>query len=88
MEATELREIQKRVKFDAPSMAVSLGLDYEQYRRYLYGTAAIPQSVADLAVQFEIIQKEQDEKRDRDFCAYLDRHYPNGIISEVIDADE
>ncbi len=87
MEAKELREIQARIKFDAPSMALCLGLDYEQYRRYLYGAAVIPENVKRAALELEQVQKQFDIQRDREYCHFLDTHYPNGIMSEAIECE-
>ena len=55
MTVFELRAIQKRINFDAPSMAACLGVDREQYRRYYYGHAAIPANIERAALELEQI---------------------------------
>lgn len=55
MNVFELRAIQKRINFDAPSMAACLGVDHEQYRRYYYGHATIPTNIERAALELEQI---------------------------------
>lgn len=82
MEPSELKAIQEKIKFDGPSTAICLGIDYEQYRRYLYGCAVIPDSVARAASELVAIEREFDISRDREYQEFLQRSYPQGIASE------
>lgn len=83
MTHTDLQQLQKRIKFDCRSMALCMGINYEQYRRYYYGHAVIPASVERAALELEQIQREFDIARDIEYCAFLDQQYPGGILSEV-----
>lgn len=87
MTHTDLKAIQESLKFDAKTMSILLGIDYEQYRRYLYGTAAITETVARAAQELVNIEREFDIARDAEYCKFLDQHYPQGVISEVIDME-
>jgi hypothetical protein len=79
----ELQQLQKRIKFDAPSMALCMGIDYEKYRRFYYGHTVIPVNIERAALELEQIQKEFDIVRAKEHCQFLDTHYPRGIMSEV-----
>ena len=87
MEPSELKAIQEQIKFDGPAMSVSLGIAYEQYRRYLYGAAEIPEEVARAAQELVIIEQQFDVSRDREYCRFLDHHYPQGIVSECVEVE-
>lgn len=87
MTHTDLKAIQESLKFDAKTMSILLGIDYEQYRRYLDGAAAITETVARAAQELVNIEREFDIARDAEYCKFLDQHYPQGVISEVIDME-
>jgi len=87
MTPKELKAIQERIKFDGPATALCLGIDYEQYRRYIYGTTEIPESVARAAIELEAIEKQFDISRCREYDKFLDSHYPRGLPSEYIDVE-
>lgn len=55
MTHTELKDLQDRIKFDAPSMAACLGVPYQTYRNYLYGVNAIPANIERAARELEQI---------------------------------
>ena len=86
MTAIGLRELQERIKFDAPSMAACLGVDYEQYRRYYYGHTEIPAKIERAALELEAINVVFMEERyspggtlDQELAV----KYPFGIRSEI-----
>jgi hypothetical protein len=79
----EIQDIQKRIKFDARSMAACLGIDYDQYRHYYYGHIKIPAGVARAAQEIENIEKEFDIKRDADYCQFLQEKFPFGVPNEA-----
>jgi hypothetical protein len=85
MTAAELRDLQQRIKFDAPTMAACLGIDYDQYRRYYYGRAVIPAGVARAALALEVFERECDAARAADGVAAIELQFPHGIPSEVCD---
>lgn len=55
MNAEQLQNIQKSINFDGPSMAICMGIDYEQYRRYYYGHTAIPDNIERAAMELQQI---------------------------------
>jgi len=88
MIAEELMALQKRIKFDAPSMARSLGekpdsVPYETYRNYIYGANAIPENIAQAAIALEHRLKVQDQQRAIEMERILNEQFPYGIMSEV-----
>lgn len=82
MTAKDLKDIQDRIKFDGPSMSTVLGVPYEQYRRFIYGAAEIPEKVARAALELEAIEKQFDISRDMEYCRFLEKSYPQGIVSD------
>ena len=87
MTHTKLKAIQEQIKFDGPSMAAELGIDYEQYRRFVYGKAEITASVEKAVIDMAAREREFDIARDAEYCKFLDQHYPQGVISEAIDME-
>ena len=87
MKPKDLKAIQERIKFDARTMSICLGIDYEQYRSYLYGCAVIPDTVARAAQELVTIEEQFDIARDHEYCQFLNHHYPQGIASEPIDLE-
>ena len=83
MNPSDLQAIQKRIRFNAPSMAACLGIPYQTYRNYLYGANAIPASVERAALALEAFEKECDAKREAETEDLLRREYPGGIPSEA-----
>lgn len=82
--ATQLREIQDRIKFDAPSMASCLGLKLSCYRKYLYGENLIPEMVARHALELENINLLFMSDLPARVDAVADKEFPHGIMSEFI----
>lgn len=85
MTAAALQALQKRIRFDAPSMAACLGIPYQTYRNYRYGANAIPAHVERAALELERFERECDAAREADGVAVIDRQFPHGIPSEVIE---
>lgn len=86
MTATELQELQERIKFDSPSMSACLGINYEQYRRYYYGHTEIPTTVERAALELETINVVFMQERyspGGSFDRELSKKYPFGIRSEI-----
>lgn len=86
MTNTELKELQQRIKFDAPSMALCLGIPYHTYRNYYFGSNKIPANIERAARELEQINITFIEERYKpggEFDREIDRMHPNGIISEV-----
>ena len=79
----DLQNLQYRMKFDAVSMAVTSGIDYEQYRRYYYGKTPIPAHHERALLEAEQVQKEFDVVRCNEAQRVLDQMYPYGIVSEL-----
>ena len=83
MTAKELKSLQDRIKFDAPSMAASLEIPYQTYRNYIYGANAIPEAIERKALEIEkadiAFMKELPARVDE----RVKREFPNGIMSEV-----
>ena len=83
MTANDLKNVQQRIKFDAPSMAACLGIPYQTYRNYLYGANAIPASVERAALALEEFERECDTAREAETEDLLQRQFPGGIPSEA-----
>jgi len=86
MTASELKEIQRAIKFDAPSMAISIGIPYHTYRNYYYGANAIPADVAHRIIEVKHINEAYLQERYKpqgEYDKLLNQMYPHGIISEV-----
>jgi hypothetical protein len=83
MTAEMLRSIQEEIKFDAPSMAASLGVTIRAYRNYLYGANAIPDVVDRNALELLHINREFIRTAPARIDARIDREFPHGILSEV-----
>jgi len=71
----DLQALQTRLNFDAPSMAVLLGIGHEQYRRHYYGKTPIPATIARSALELEGIENMRREM----MCKRLDR-VPLGMV--------
>lgn len=79
----DLREIQRKIKFNAPSMALCLGIKYRTYRNYYYGMNRIPEHIA-----VKVLDLEQ---KNNEFIAgiparvdyHVNKQFPNGLMSEV-----
>lgn len=71
MTAQELKNLQQRIKFDAPSMALYLGVSHDQCRKYLCGQTAIPPEVERAALELEHIEKQLDAQRLERYEAFL-----------------
>lgn len=82
MQHTELQEIQKRIGFDAPSMAAALMIPYDHYRHMYYGQQRIPEPVIKSARELEQAQIEFMNSLPAKLGNMIDRQFPNGIISE------
>jgi hypothetical protein len=77
---TRLRDIQERIRFDAPSMAACLGITPRAYRNYLYDARQIPPHIARAALELEQINVTFMET----LPSRVDQHIPpDGYISEV-----
>lgn len=61
MTHADLQDLQSRLNFDGPSMAVLLGIDTEQFRRYRYGKTPIPANVDRAAHELEGIENMRRE---------------------------
>lgn len=83
MNPSDLQALQKRIRFNAPSMAACLDIPYQTYRNYLYGANAIPASVERAALDLERFERECDSAREAAGVAVIDRQFPHGIPSEV-----
>jgi hypothetical protein len=83
--AAELRDLQQRIKFDAPTMASCLGIPYQTFRNYIYGANAIPAGVERAALALEVFERECDAARAADGVAAIELQFPHGIPSEVCD---
>lgn len=80
MEHSELRDIQEKIKFDAPAMASCLGVTVRAYRNYLYGANSIPPVVERAALELLAI----NEEFMRTAPARIDARIPKcGIMSEA-----
>lgn len=55
MTHTDLQQIQQRINFDGPAMALCLGISHDQYRHYFYGHSKIPASIERAALELEQI---------------------------------
>lgn len=84
MTSAQLRELQERIKFDAPSMAACLGLKLHCYRKYLYGENPIPEIVARHALELENINAIFINDLPKRVDAAADKEFPHGIMSEFI----
>lgn len=84
MTSTQLRELQDRIKFDAPSIAACLGLTLHCYRKYLYGENPIPEMVIRHALELENINTLFMSELPARVDAAVDKEFPHGIMSEFI----
>lgn len=85
MTTQDLKSLQSRLKFDAPSMALSTGIPYHTYRNYYFGANKIPDKAARRFRALERLQNYKDRCRLKNFTEYLDQVYPIGFISEAIE---
>ena len=83
MKAQDLKDLQQRIKFDAPSMASCLGVPYHTYRNYLYGENAIPANIERAALDLENINKNFIAGAPARIDERIKREFPYGIMSEV-----
>lgn len=88
MTHTQLKQIQQNIKFDAPSMALCLGIPYHTYRNYIYGANAIPESVERAALELEQINIQFSATMQERVAARIDREFPHGFASEIIDLED
>lgn len=71
MTAQELKDLQNRIKFDAPSAAKCMGIHYETYRGYLYGHSPIPAHVERAALELEHIEQQLNKIRLQNYDDFL-----------------
>jgi hypothetical protein len=83
MTAQELKQLQQRIKFDAPSMAICFGIPYHTYRNYLYGENAIPANIERAALELESINKNFIAEAPGRIDERINREFPYGVPSEL-----
>ena len=71
MTAQDLKDLQQRIKFDAPTMSIYLGISYDQCRKYLCGQTAIPSEVERAALELEQMEKVLDAIRLEQYEEFL-----------------
>ena len=83
MQNTELQQIQKTIRFEAPSMAAALGIPYNHYRHMYYGHQTIPVVIAEKARELERIDRAWMAGFTQRLNSKIAREFPFGIVSEV-----
>lgn len=76
MTSKELQKLQKKIKFDAESMALCLGLTLHCYRKYLYGENKIPSTVERAALELQQINFALDITRPGRIDAAIAKEFP------------
>jgi hypothetical protein len=82
VEAQELKDIEKKIKFDGNSFAICLGVDYDQLRKFKCGQTAIPDEVARAARELEHIERVFDQQRISAYDAFMSTQ--PSFLSEAI----
>lgn len=85
MQHTELQEIQKSIRFDAPSMARSIGINYETYRNMYYGKRSIPDHIAKSARDLQRTEHAWMTGFVERLNAKVAKDFPLGIMPEGAD---
>ncbi len=81
MKHTELQALQKRIKFDARSMAACIGIPYDTYRNYFYGYNQIPPNIGRKALEIEQINITFMQDLPERVDERIRREFPQGIQS-------
>jgi hypothetical protein len=71
--------------YDARAMSQTLGIDYDQYRHYYYGHCKIPADLAEKVLAAHWKVKWATEATIRNITRRIDRDWPGGIMSEVVE---
>jgi hypothetical protein len=71
MKAEEFEALMDRIGFDAPSLASTLEIDYNQCRKYLCGQTKIPAEVERKALLLEQHEKFLDNQRQEKYVQFL-----------------
>ena len=79
----QLQEIQKEIKFDAPSMAAVLGIPYNSYKNYYYGINAIPEQIARKVLEIKQINITFMEELPARVDDRVSRQFPFGFLSAM-----
>jgi len=83
----ELKQIQDRIKFDAPSMALCMGIPYQTYRNYLYGASSIPPQIERAALELEQINKQFLSAAPARIDARIASDFPHGFMGEACECE-
>lgn len=83
MTHTDLQDIQTHINFDSRSMALCLGIDYEEYRRLYYGHKKITPQVERAAKELEQVNRQFMAEAPARIESRIAKEFPCGIMSDL-----